>query len=262
MATNAVEHGMEQAGAAAGHAGGGHSPLTQFEIKELIPIHIGGHNLSYTNSSLVMTVAIVLVLSLMIFGTRRRALVPGRWQVLAEMCYEFCANLLRDTVGNEGRKYFPFVFTLFMFLLVGNMLGMVPYSFTFTSHIVVTFAMAIAVFIGVTILGFVKHGTHFFTFFVPPGVPILLWPLMIVIEVISYLSRPISLSVRLFANMTAGHTMLKVFASFVPLLGAAGIFPLAFATALSGLEVLIAFLQAYVFTVLTCLYISDAVHLH
>ena len=256
MATTAGgNHGGEQ-------SGGGHSPLEQFEIKELIPINIGGYDLSFTNSALTMVVAVVLVILLMMVGTRKRALVPGRWQSLAEMSYEFCANLLRDTVGNEGRKYFPFIFALFMFILFGNMLGMVPYSFTFTSHIIVTFVMAIVVFVGVTILGFVKHGVHFFSFFVPPGVSLVMWPLMIPIEIISYLSRPISLAVRLFANMTAGHTMLKVFASFVPALGVAGIAPLAFATALTGLEVLIAFLQAYVFTVLTCLYISDAVHLH
>jgi F-type H+-transporting ATPase subunit a len=257
LATNAGgKHGGEHGGA------GGHSPLEQFEIKELIPINIGGYDISFTNSSMVMVIAVLLVISLMTIGTRKRALVPGRWQSIAEMCFEFCANLLRDTVGTEGRKYFPFIFTLFMFILFGNMLGMVPYSFTFTSHIIVTFVMAMVVFTGVTILGFVKHGTHFFSFFVPPGVSLIMWPLMIPIEIISYLSRPISLAVRLFANMTAGHTMLKVFASFVPALGAAGIAPLAFATALTGLEVLIAFLQAYVFTVLTCLYISDAVHLH
>ena len=247
----------------AGHGGGGgHSPLAQFEIKELIPIKIGNYDISFTNSSLVMVIAVVLVILLMTAGTRKRALVPGRWQSVAEMCYEFCANLLRDTVGSEGRKYFPFIFTLFMFVLLGNMLGMVPYSFTFTSHIIVTFVMAIAVFVGVTILGFIKHGVHFFSFFLPPGVSVVLWPLMIPIEIISYLSRPVSLAVRLFANMTAGHTMLKVFAGFVPALGVAGIAPLAFATALTGLELLIAFLQAYVFTVLTCLYIKDAIHLH
>lgn len=247
----------------AGHSGaGGHSPLAQFEIKELIPIKIGTYDLSFTNSAMVMVVAVLLVVLLMMVGTRRQALVPGRWQSVAEMCYEFCANLLRDTVGHDGRKYFPFVFTLFMFTLLGNMLGMIPYSFTFTSHIAVTFVMAMAVFVGVTVLGFIKHGVHFFSFFVPPGVSIIMWPLMIPIEIISYLSRPISLAVRLFANMTAGHTMLKVFASFVPALGVAGIAPLAFATALTGLELLIAFLQAYVFTVLTCLYIKDAVHLH
>jgi F-type H+-transporting ATPase subunit a len=164
LATNAGgKHGGEHGGA------GGHSPLEQFEIKELIPINIGGYDISFTNSSMVMVIAVLLVISLMTIGTRKRALVPGRWQSIAEMCFEFCANLLRDTVGTEGRKYFPFIFTLFMFILFGNMLGMVPYSFTFTSHIIVTFVMAMVVFTGVTILGFVKHGTHFFSFFVPPG---------------------------------------------------------------------------------------------
>jgi len=239
-----------------------HSPLTQFEINRLVEIDLGGVDVSFTNSALLMVVALAGAILFMTLGMRRRALVPGRWQSLAEMSYEFVANLLRDTVGSDGRRYFPFIFTLFMFILFGNLLGMLPYSFTFTSHIVVTFVMAIVVFIGVTLLGFIKHGVHFFSFFLPPGISIVLWPLMIPIEIISYLSRPISLAVRLFANMTAGHTMLKVFAGFIPVLGAAGILPLAFVTALTGLEILIAFLQAYVFTVLTCLYISDALKLH
>jgi F-type H+-transporting ATPase subunit a len=210
-----------------------------------------------------MAATVILVTMFLVLGMRKRALVPGRLQSMAELSYEFVANLLRDTVGNEGRKYFPFVFTLFMFILFGNMLGMIPYSFTFTSHIIVTFALALVVFIGVTILGFVKHGLHFFSFFVPPGVSVVLWPLMIPIEIISYLSRPISLAVRLFANLTAGHTMLKVFAGFVVSLGVVGgILPLAFVIALTGLELLIAFLQAYVFTILTCFYINDAIHLH
>ena len=241
----------------------GHSPLAQFEIKTLIPLQLGDFDVSYTNSALFMSLTLILVTLFLILGVRRRALVPGRWQSMAEMSYEFVSNLLRDTVGNEGRKYFPFVFSLFMFILFGNMLGMIPYSFTFTSHVIVTFAMALTVFIGVTILGFVKHGIHFFSFFVPPGVSIILWPLMIPIEIISYLSRPISLAVRLFANLTAGHTMLKVFAGFVVSLGIVGGFlPFAFVVALTGLELLIAFLQAYVFTILTCFYINDAIHLH
>ena len=244
------------------HGGEQHSPLAQFEINELVPIEIGGHNISFSNSALMMVITITLILLLMMLGTRKRAMVPGRWQALAELCYEFVANLIRDTVGNEGRKYFPFIFSIFMFILIGNMLGMVPYSFTFTSHIAVTFAMAMVVFIGVTILGFAKHGIKFFTFFVPPGVPVWMWPLMIPIEIISYLSRPVSLAMRLFANMLAGHTLLKVFAGFVPALGAAGVLPLAFVGALTGLELLIAFLQAYVFAILTCLYINDALHLH
>ncbi len=241
----------------------GHSPLAQFEIKTLIPLQLGDTNVSFTNSALFMALALILVTVFLVFGMRRRALVPGRWQSMAELSYEFVANLLRDTVGSEGRKYFPFVFSLFMFILFGNLLGMIPYSFTFTSHIIVTFAMALVVFLGVTILGFVKHGLHFFSFFVPPGVSVVLWPLMIPIEIISYLSRPISLSVRLFANLTAGHTMLKVFAGFVVSLGVVGgVLPLAFVVALTGLEFLIAFLQAYVFTILTCFYINDALHMH
>jgi len=241
----------------------GHGPLAQFEIKTLIPLKLGEIDVSFTNSALFMSLTLVLVTLFLVLGMRKRALIPGRWQSMAEMSYEFVANLLRDTVGSEGRKYFPLVFTLFMFILFGNMLGMIPYSFTFTSHVIVTFAMALAVFIGVTVLGFVKHGFHFFSFFVPPGVSVVLWPLMIPIEIISYLSRPISLSVRLFANLTAGHTMLKVFAGFIISLGVVGgVLPFAFVVALTGLELLIAFLQAYVFTILTCFYINDALHLH
>ena len=239
-----------------------HGPLSQFEIKTLLPIRLGEADISFTNSSLMMVIALVLIALFLMLGVRRRALVPGRWQSMVELSYEFIVGLLRETVGADGRRYFPFVFSLFMFVLFGNMLGMVPYSFTFTSHIIVTFALAAVVFVGVTILGFVKHGFHFVTFFVPPGVSMALWPLLIPIEIISYLSRPISLSVRLFANMLAGHTLLKVFAGFVPALGAAGILPLAFVAALSGLELVIAFLQAYVFAILTCLYINDALHLH
>lgn len=241
----------------------GHSPLAQFEIKTLIPLKLGEVDVSFTNSALFMSLTLIMVTLFLVLGMRQRALVPERWQSIAELSYEFVANLLRDTVGNEGRKYFPFVFSLFMFILFGNMLGMIPYSFTFTSHVIVTFAMALTVFIGVTILGFVKHGFHFFSFFVPPGVSVILWPLMIPIEIISYLSRPISLSVRLFANLTAGHTMLKVFAGFIISLGVVGgILPFAFVVALTGLELLIAFLQAYVFTILTCFYINDSIHLH
>ena len=241
----------------------GHSPLAQFEIKTLIPLKLGEIDVSFTNSALFMSLTLVMVTLFLVLGMRQRALVPARWQSMAELSYEFVANLLRDTVGNEGRKYFPFVFSLFMFILFGNMLGMIPYSFTFTSHVIVTFAMALTVFIGVTILGFVKHGFRFFGFFVPPGVSVVLWPLMIPIEIISYLSRPISLSVRLFANLTAGHTMLKVFAGFIISLGVVGgILPFAFVVALTGLELLIAFLQAYVFTILTCFYINDSIHLH
>ncbi len=239
-----------------------HSPLSQFEIKEFVPIQLGSADVSFTNSSLFMVIAVACITVFLLTGMRKRALVPGRWQSMAELSYEFIANLLRDTIGNDGRRYFPFVFTLFMFILFGNMLGMLPYSFTFTSHIAVTFAMAAVVFVGVTVLGFAKHGIRFFSFFVPPGVTVALWPLLIPIEIISYLSRPISLSVRLFANMLAGHTLLKVFAGFVFVLGPFGVVPLVFVTALTALEIVIAFLQAYVFAILTCMYISDALHLH
>jgi F-type H+-transporting ATPase subunit a len=238
------------------------SPLAQFEVRTIVPIEVGGIDISFTNSSLFMVVAVAISGGFLVLAGRRGAMVPGRLQTLAEMTYEFIGGLIRETIGIEGRRYFPIIFTLFMFILVGNMLGMVPYTFTFTSHIVVTFAMAAVVFIGVTILGFVRHGMHFFSFFVPPGAPVLMWPLLIPIEIISYLSRPISLSVRLFANMLAGHTLLKVIGGFVASLSFLGVIPLALVVALTGLEILIAFLQAYVFTILTCLYIKDAIELH
>jgi len=239
-----------------------HSPLSQFEIKRLIPMEIGGIDVSFTNSAAFMALTVIAVSVFLTVGMRRHALVPGRWQSMAELSYVFIANLIRDTVGAEGRPYFPFIFTVFMFVLFGNMFGMVPYGFTFTSHIIVTFVMAIVVFIGVTMVGIAKHKLHFVTFFMPPGVPLIMAPLLVPIEIISYLSRPISLSVRLFANMLAGHTLMKVFAGFVIALSWFGIFPLAFVVALTGLEIVIAFLQAYVFTILTCLYLNDALHLH
>jgi F-type H+-transporting ATPase subunit a len=247
----------------ADHGAGGHSPLEQFEIKRLVDINVGGIDASITNSTVWMLIAIAAITLFMLVGMRRGALVPGRWQSMAEMSYEFIAGMLRDNVGTAGRPYFPFIFTLFIFILFCNLLGMIPYSFTVTSHIAVTFALAAVVFIGVTIIGFVRHGAHFLKLFVPSGVPIFLLPLLIVIELISYLIRPISLSVRLFANMLAGHTMLKVFGGFVVALGIIGGWaPLAFVVALTGLEILIAFLQAYVFAVLTCIYLNDAINLH
>lgn len=239
------------------------SPLHQFEIQPFVPIHIGGTNISFTNSSLFMVLAVAAVSFFLIYGMRRHELVPGRLQSMAEMAYEFVADMVRDNVGTAGRKYFPFIFTLFMFILFGNLLGLLPYSFTFTSHIVVTGALALVVIVGVTMVGIVRHGLHFFSFFVPKGVPVALLPLMVPIEVISYLSRPVSLSIRLFANMMAGHTMLKVFAGFVVLLGFLGGWaPLVMNVALTAFELLVAFLQAYVFTVLTCIYLNDALHLH
>lgn len=238
------------------------NPLEQFEIKALIPIKIGEVDLSFTNSAAFMVLTTLAVAIFMVFSVRRRALVPGRWQSMAELTYGFVANLLRDTVGSEGRPYFPFVFSVFMFVLIGNLLGLLPYSFTFTSHIIVTVALALVIFLGVTFIGFAKHGLHFFAFFLPPGVPLWMSPLLVPIEVISYFSRPLSLSVRLFANMMAGHTLLKVIGGFVFTMGVFGVVPLAGLVALTGLELLIAFLQAYIFTILTCVYLNDAIHMH
>jgi F-type H+-transporting ATPase subunit a len=240
----------------------GHSPLAQFEIKTLIPLQVGDINVSLTNSSVFMIATVLAISLFLVMGMRSSALVPGRWQSMVELSYIFIANLIKDTVGSEGRPYFPFIFTVFMFVLFGNLFGMLPYTFTFTSHIVVTFTMALFVFLGVTLIAIAKHKIRFFTFFMPPGVPMYMAPILIPIEIISYLSRPISLSVRLFANMLAGHTLMKVFAGFIFALGVFGIAPWAFIVALTGLEIVIAFLQAYVFTILTCLYLNDALHLH
>lgn len=238
-------------------------PLEQFKIKPLIELpKLGGVDISYTNSALWMTIAVAVVILFLVLGSRQRALVPGRWQSMAEMSYEFVGNMLTDQTGAAGKPYFPFVFTLFMFILAGNLLGMVPYSFTFTSHIIVTFGLAFVVFLGVTVIAFIKHGFHFFSFFVPKGVPAVMLFLLVPIEILSYLIRPVSLSIRLFANMMAGHTMLKVFAGFVIGLGVLGGWaPMALNVVLTGFEVLVAFLQTYVFAVLTCIYLNDALHL-
>lgn len=239
-----------------------HSPLEQFEIHGIIPVHIGNYDVSFNNSAVFMVGIVLFLTFFMIGGMRSAAMVPGRWQSLVESAYEFVANMINDTAGTEGRKYFPFIFTLFMFILCANLVGIIPYTFTVTSHIIVTFALAAIVFLGVTFIGFAKHGAHFLKFFVPSGVPMVMLPLLVVIEVISYLTRPVSLSVRLFANMMAGHTMLKVFGGFVVSLGIFGILPLAFIVALTGLEIVVALLQAYVFAVLTCIYLNDALHMH
>ena len=252
---------MASSGEHSGHEK--HSPLDQFEINPLVNFEVGGFNLAFTNSSVSMVITVLFITLFLTLTVNPRSIVPSRMQLISELCYNFIAQLLNDTVGDQGKRYFPFVFSIFMFVLIGNMVGMIPYQFTFTSHIIVTFALATVVFIGVTILGFVNHGIRFFTFFYIPGVPFYKHPLLKPIEVISYLSRPISLSVRLFANMLAGHTLLKVFAGFVVSMPFfTGVLPLTFIVALTGLEILIAFLQAYVFAILTCLYINDAYHLH
>ncbi|HVB68706.1 MAG TPA: F0F1 ATP synthase subunit A [Acetobacteraceae bacterium] len=225
--------------------------------------------MGFSQSTLMMVVAAVLTLALLVLGMRPRAMVPGRLQAAAEMIYEFTYNMCVETIGPEGRRFFPFVFTLFLFILVGNLLGVFPYFFTFTSHIAVTLALTLAVVIMTTLVGLIIHKLHFFSYFVPQGVPKALLPLLVPIEVLSYLSRVISLSVRLFANMMAGHVMLEVFGAFVIMLGSAGLLGLLPAglalgvnTILIGFELLVAVLQAYVFAILTCIYLHDAVHLH
>jgi F-type H+-transporting ATPase subunit a len=243
-------------------------PIEQFNIEKIFTIgHIGNHEIAFTNSSAYMFGSVALISLLMIGGVAGRQLVPGRFQSMAELSYEFVASTVRNSAGAEGMKFFPLVFSLFMFIGVSNMIGIIPYTFTVSSHIIVTVALALLVFLTVLVYGFYKNGLKFFKLFVPSGVPIVILPLVVAIEVISFLSRPVSHSVRLFANMLAGHITLKVFASFVTMLGAFGavgwlgaILPLALTVALTALELLVAFLQAYVFTILTCIYINDAIH--
>ena len=209
-----------------------------------------------------MALSAITILLFLFLGTKKKSLIPSKMQMVTEMSYSFVAKMINDTAGSNAKPFFPFIFTLFMFVLFCNMVGMLPYSFTVTSHIIVTLMLATVVFVGVTIIGFIKHGIKYLELFIPKGVPIILLPLIIVIEIISYLSRPVSLSVRLFANMMAGHTMLKVFGGFVISLGLlGGWLPLGFSVALTGLEILVAFLQAYVFAILTCIYLSEAINL-
>jgi F-type H+-transporting ATPase subunit a len=242
-------------------------PIHQFQISKLIPIEIGGLDFSFTNSSAFMVATVIVASAFLFLTTSSRGLVPSRLQSVSEMSYEFVASMLRDAAGSQGMRFFPLVFSLFMFVLVANLIGLFPYFFTVTSHLIVTFALALLVIGTVIVYGFMKHGFGFLKLFVPHGVPGILVPLVVLIEVISFLSRPISLSVRLFANMLAGHITLKVFAGFVTSLSAFGavgvvgsILPLFMTVAITGLEVLVAFLQAYVFAVLTCMYLNDALH--
>lgn len=241
--------------------------LSQFELATVLgPI---GSSVGFSQSNAYMLLAAGLITALIMVGMQARAVVPGRLQSLAESSYEFVHGLVVGQVGDEGKRFFPFVFTLFMFVLFGNLLGLLPYSFTFTSHIAVTFALAAVVFVLITVVALMLHGRKFFGYFFPEGAPIWLAPIIIPVEIVSYLSRPVSLSIRLFANMVAGHVMLKVFATFVVLLGGLGavgpfvaVLPLGVNIALVGFEVLVAFLQAYVFAILTSIYLHDAVHLH
>lgn len=241
-------------------------PIHQFVIQDIVPLSIGGVDVSFTNSALWMVIAAGLSTSVLTLAMRGATLVPGRLQVFAESMYAFVANMVRENTGTEGMKYFPFIFTLFSVVLMGNMLGMVPYSFTYTSHLVVTAALAVFIFLFVTALGFARHGLHFFHFFSPPGVPFALKFLVIPLEIVSYATRPITLSMRLFANMMAGHLVLKVFAGFcvslMSLTIVASVVPMAFNVLMITFEFLIAFLQAYVFTILTCIYFKDAIDMH
>ena len=243
-------------------ADGGHNPMGQFEINRYVKLELFGVDASFTNSSAFMVAAVVVIIMFFTLAISSRSLVPGRMQSIAELSYEFIANLLRDNVGKEGIIYLPFVFSIFMFILACNLLGMLPYSFTVTSHIVVTFALAAMVFLVVTIIGFARHGLGYLRLFAPEGVPFVLLILIVPIEMISYLIRPISLSVRLFANMMAGHIMLKVFAGFVVSLGMFGFVPLIATVAFTGLEFVVSILQAFIFSVLTCIYLNDAVNMH
>lgn len=242
-------------------------PIEQFEIKPLLELTACGVDLSFTNSSAYMVLTVALAAGLLLIGTAKRSLVPGRWQSVSEVLFEFVGKTLRENAGKEGMRFFPLVFSLFMFILVANLIGMFPFAFTVTSHIIVTFALAMIVFGTVTVYGLAKHGLGFFRLFMPAGIPMVLAPIIIPIEVISYMSRPISHSVRLFAVMLAGHITLKVFAGFVASmtdLGTLGIIgavlPLAMTVALTALEMLMSVIQAYVFTMLTCMYLTDALH--
>ena len=243
-------------------------PIHQFQVINYFSLgKVGSVNIAFTNSALYMGIAVGLTAALMLGATAGRQLVPGRMQSIAELAYEFVADTIRNTIGEGGMQFFPLVFSLFMFILISNAVGLIPYNFTVASHIIITAALALLVFLTVLVYGFWKNGLHFFDLFVPKGIPIIILPLVVFIEVLQFLSRPISHSVRLFANMLAGHITLKVFAGFVTMLGGFGFLgwigatlPLALTVALTALELLVAFLQAYVFTILTCIYLNDALH--
>lgn len=239
-----------------------HSPLEQFVIKPIVPLHIGGIDVSFTNSALMMVIVVVLITALLLFATRRAALVPGRLQSIAELFYEFAFGMVEDNLGSEGLVFFPFVFSLFLFLLFGNLLSLVPFSYSFTAQIVVTAALALFVFGLVTVVAFQKHGLHFLSFFFPEGAPLIMAPLIVPIEIVSYIARPITLAIRLFANMMAEHTLMLVFAGFAVSLGYFFFLPVIVDVAIYALEVIVFSLQAYIFAILTVLYLRDAIHMH
>tara|TARA_Y100001001_G_C7949231_1_gene288413 strand:- start:243 stop:992 length:750 start_codon:yes stop_codon:yes gene_type:complete len=246
-------------------------PIKQFKITPLTqePLVVGGVDISFTNSALWMAIAVVISVGFFLMAMQRKSIVPNRMQMMAEMVYGFVADMVRENVGVQGRKYFPFIFTIFILVLMGNLLGMIPGSFTFTSHIAVTGALALMIFFACTVIGFARHGLHFFSFFCPAGLPWALKPIIIPIEILSFMIRPVTLSVRLFANMMAGHLILKVFAGFsVMMLGmgtvgyAMGVLPVLLNSLLIAFEILIALLQAYVFAILACIYLKDSIDLH
>ena len=247
-----------------------YSPLEQFSIISLIPFHIGNLYFSFTNSSLFLAFTISFLIVIFYMVTRNGGfLVATRWQSFIEMIYEFVVSLVDSQIGEKGRKFFPLVFTIFTFLLFTNLIGMVPYSFTATSHLIITFGLSVSLFIAITIVGFQTHGLHFFSFLLPKGAPLILAPLLVVLELVSYCFRAISLGVRLFANMMAGHTLVKILSGFAwTMLSVGGVLtlassiPFAIVFALTGLEIGVACLQAYVFTILTCIYLNDAINLH
>lgn len=239
-----------------------HNPLEQFQIQEIIPLEFLGYNIAFTNSSLFMSIAVLVIFILLGLSVKNPTKIPSRIQAFGEMFYEFIIDMIDSTAGSHAKKFAPFIFSLFIFILVCNFLGLIPYSFTVTSHIIVTFAMAIFIFLSVTIIGFIKHGFHFFSLFLPQGVPIFIAPFIIPIELFAYLVRPVSLSVRLAANMTAGHVAMKVIAGFIIMFPIISIFPFALLTLLVGFEIFVAVLQAYIFTILSCVYLSDAMNLH
>lgn len=243
-------------------------PLDQFKIEKIVPLEVGGYDVSFTNASAFMLLALFLIWAFMYFGMRRATLVPGRWQSAVESIHEFIVGMVDENIGAKGRAYVPFIFSLFVFILFANIIGLFPFSFTVTSHLAVTFAFAAFIFLMCVLIGIARHGLHWFSFFLPPGTPWYLMWLIIPIEVISFLSRPITLSVRLFANMTAGHILLKVFAGFVISLGVAGgiwaavgVLPFVMNVALYALELLVAVVQAYVFALLTSVYLNDSINL-
>lgn len=245
------------------------SPLHQFEISTILPLNVAGYDVSLTNSSLFMILAVICSTVFFVLGMQKKSLIPGRFQAAAEMLHNSVANIVSDTAGENSKPYFPLIFSIFIFILFCNMLGMIPFSFTVTSHILITFCLALIVFLAVTITGFARHGLHFFSLFVPHGTPLVMVPLMFVLEVMSFCVRPFSLSIRLFANMMAGHIMLKVFAGMAVMLMAAGgatlvllPLPILLNVALTGFEFFVAGLQAYIFSILAAVYLHDALELH